>query len=99
MPKCEQCGKEVELPFECNFCGHYFCMEHRLPENHNCPNQPARTPLGQWKAKKVSSRKLTEIENAIASASDRQFLKVLFAILGITCLVLLLIYVISNLIR
>jgi len=52
MPKCKQCGKEVILPFECKFCGHYFCTEHRLPENHNCPNQPPRTPLGRWQAKR-----------------------------------------------
>jgi hypothetical protein len=48
MPKCEHCGKEVALPYECSFCGRYFCVEHRLPENHNCPNLPARTPL-EWK--------------------------------------------------
>jgi hypothetical protein len=48
MPKCEHCGKEVALPYECSFCGRYFCIEHRLPENHNCPNLPARTPL-EWK--------------------------------------------------
>ena len=53
MPKCEYCGKEVDLPFECKFCGGYFCVEHRLPENHNCPCQPPRTPLGHWKAKKA----------------------------------------------
>jgi len=46
MPKCERCGKEVLLPFKCNFCGKYFCVEHRLPENHNCPNMPKRLPLG-----------------------------------------------------
>ena len=46
MPKCEYCGKEVLLPFKCNFCGKYFCVEHRLPENHNCPNVPKRLPLG-----------------------------------------------------
>ncbi|MEM3578387.1 MAG: AN1-type zinc finger protein [Candidatus Bathyarchaeia archaeon] len=38
MPQCEHCGKEVILPYKCGFCGHYFCVEHRLPENHNCPN-------------------------------------------------------------
>ncbi|MGC8998729.1 MAG: AN1-type zinc finger domain-containing protein [Candidatus Bathyarchaeia archaeon] len=32
MTKCEHCGKEAELPFRCKFCGHYFCLEHRLPE-------------------------------------------------------------------
>jgi len=51
MPNCEHCGKEVELPFRCKFCGHYFCLEHRLPENHNCPNAPPRTPLGSYQTK------------------------------------------------
>ena len=34
------------LPFKCPYCGKYFCIEHRLPENHNCPNSPSRLPLG-----------------------------------------------------
>ena len=34
------------LPFKCPYCGKYFCIEHRLPENHNCPNSPSRSPLG-----------------------------------------------------
>jgi hypothetical protein len=48
MPKCEQCGKEMIIPYECSFCGRYFCVEHRLPENHNCPNLSPRTSL-EWK--------------------------------------------------
>ncbi len=35
--KCQQCGKEEVLPFKCPFCQGLFCAEHRLPENHNCP--------------------------------------------------------------
>jgi len=35
--KCSYCGKEIYLPFKCPYCGQYFCAEHRLPENHNCP--------------------------------------------------------------
>jgi Zn-dependent protease len=31
------------MPFKCPYCGNYFCHEHRLPENHNCPQI--------WKAK------------------------------------------------
>uniref|UniRef100_A0A7C4XTE0 AN1-type domain-containing protein n=1 Tax=candidate division WWE3 bacterium TaxID=2053526 RepID=A0A7C4XTE0_UNCKA len=30
MPNCEQCGKEVILPFESKFCRCHFCLEHRL---------------------------------------------------------------------
>jgi len=65
MPKCEHCGKEVLLPFECNYCGKKFCIEHRLPENHECPNLPARTPLGPWYAKKTSIPKKEEIKELI----------------------------------
>jgi len=35
--KCQLCGVEVYMPFKCNYCGQTFCGEHRLPENHNCP--------------------------------------------------------------
>jgi len=45
------CGQEIDFPFQCNFCDGKFCVEHRLPENHSCPQAPARTPLGHWKAK------------------------------------------------
>ncbi len=35
--KCQYCGESVDLPFRCQFCGGYFCGNHRLPENHACP--------------------------------------------------------------
>jgi Zn-dependent protease len=25
------------MPFQCQYCGGQFCSEHRLPENHSCP--------------------------------------------------------------
>jgi len=34
--KCQYCGKNIDLPFKCPFCGGYFCADHRLPENHGC---------------------------------------------------------------
>ena len=37
MVKCDRCGKDVDMPFRCNYCGGYFCSEHRLPEFHDCP--------------------------------------------------------------
>lgn len=43
--KCEKCQKEEILPFRCPYCGGYFCSEHRLPENHDCPKiELARAP-------------------------------------------------------
>lgn len=36
--ECHFCGQKKEgLPFRCNYCGEFFCGEHRLPENHACP--------------------------------------------------------------
>ncbi len=43
--KCKSCNKEVVLPFRCSYCDSYFCVEHRLPENHACPESwRARAP-------------------------------------------------------
>ena len=43
--KCEKCGQETFLPFQCPHCGGQFCAAHRLPENHACPKMGlARAP-------------------------------------------------------
>ena len=34
---CQYCKEETFLPFRCPFCNGYFCVQHRLPENHACP--------------------------------------------------------------
>ncbi|UCH32726.1 MAG: hypothetical protein JSV05_04970 [Candidatus Bathyarchaeota archaeon] len=39
MVKCWQCDTETYMPFKCPYCSQYFCVEHRLPENHNCSRQ------------------------------------------------------------
>ena len=59
--KCHYCGKGVILPFKCPFCGEYFCEDHRLPENHECPEL--------WKARirpppSIERRSKEEIEEA-----------------------------------
>lgn len=35
--KCQTCGQEIYMPFQCPYCGGQFCSAHRLPENHKCP--------------------------------------------------------------
>jgi len=48
--KCQKCQKEVFLPFRCPYCGDYFCSEHRIPENHECPRMEyARAPKEEIK--------------------------------------------------
>ncbi len=34
---CDVCGAEESLPFVCTYCGRPYCSQHRLPENHSCP--------------------------------------------------------------
>ncbi|MFP3985171.1 MAG: AN1-type zinc finger domain-containing protein [Candidatus Bathyarchaeia archaeon] len=46
--KCQQCDAETYMPFKCPYCSQYFCVEHRLPENHDCPEYwRARAPREQ----------------------------------------------------
>jgi len=45
MVKCAYCDRDIEgLPFKCHYCGQYFCAEHHLPENHECPGLSRRRP-------------------------------------------------------
>jgi hypothetical protein len=44
MPECGECGREVTFPFTCAYCGGNYCVEHRLPENHNCIHRPKTPP-------------------------------------------------------
>lgn len=36
MVRCDKCGRDIYMPFRCNYCSGYFCAEHRLPEFHDC---------------------------------------------------------------
>ena len=42
MVRCDRCGREEGMPYQCRHCGGTFCSEHRLPENHDCPG------LDEW---------------------------------------------------
>jgi len=37
MVKCDVCGEQESMPYQCRLCGGTYCAEHRLPENHGCP--------------------------------------------------------------
>ena len=36
------------MPFKCSYCGQIFCEDHRLPENHMCPNLPKERSWKQY---------------------------------------------------
>ncbi len=62
--KCEQCGAENYMPFKCPYCGQYFCVEHRLPENHGCPEH--------WRAK-APREQLAKIPKAAKGEPSYQY--------------------------
>ena len=37
MARCDECGVDENMPYQCRRCGQTFCADHRLPENHDCP--------------------------------------------------------------
>ncbi len=53
MVKCDKCGAETYMPYRCNYCGGYFCDEHRLPEFHDCKggyaaSKPSTAQVGSY---------------------------------------------------
>jgi hypothetical protein len=36
MAECEVCGDEILVEFECSHCGKRLCVDHQIPENHDC---------------------------------------------------------------
>lgn len=57
--KCESCGVEVDLPFRCNYCHHYYCPDHRLPESHDCSET--------WRLKALRSARASTAPAGLAS--------------------------------
>lgn len=56
--KCEKCQIETFLPFTCPYCGDHYFSEHRLPENHECPQMEiARLPKEDRQPVTVQGRK------------------------------------------
>ena len=51
MMKCQFCDRDVVQPFQCSYCGGYFCAEHRLPESHSCLRLPKKPPFWYQKRK------------------------------------------------
>ena len=53
--KCEACGQEIFMAFQCSYCGGQFCAAHRLPENHNCPKLDVARAQRQREAEAMSN--------------------------------------------
>ncbi|RLI30914.1 hypothetical protein DRO51_04425, partial [Candidatus Bathyarchaeota archaeon] len=69
--KCEICGKEVyPLPYRCNYCGGIFCVDHRLPEKHNCSKLEEVIKTQKQVHLKDLIKEIIEFENARKSSSE-----------------------------
>ena len=33
---CKTCNQYDFLPFKCDLCSNFFCLNHKTPESHNC---------------------------------------------------------------
>lgn len=73
--KCQVCSIDAEIPFRCSFCEGLFCEEHKLPENHNCPREPPRVPLGSWESKQRLIDKPPEQKSKFISEGEFHFVK------------------------
>lgn len=92
MADCSKCGKE-EMTFTCRYCDQKFCSEHRLPENHDCPNLEDATSGNQkWfkDAEKVqntpASKSRPEKPSLLKDISDALKSNLTLLIIGITTL-------------
>ena len=54
--RCDACGQEIFMAFQCSYCGGHFCAAHRLPENHNCPKLDVARAQRQQEAEALSRR-------------------------------------------
>lgn len=83
MTKCQICQKEVDLPFNCSYCGGSFCEKHRLPENHSCTGLPERTFFAD-KIQKAYGREASYPEEQhpeVSPSKKRQYSPILVILL------------------
>jgi hypothetical protein len=79
MTSCDYCGKDIDLPFKCKFCGGIFCSSHRLPEAHEC------TGLEEYKERSKGERELIyePFRPQISSREESNNLNLFSSIFGI----------------
>jgi hypothetical protein len=71
---CFTCGKENDLPFTCPYCEQSFCIRHRLPESHSCPQAPMRKPLGNYEDRGMVKARVanTELKRELRNLEENQ---------------------------
>jgi len=56
---CNYCLQPTPLPYQCSRCEEWYCQDHRLPEEHNCPEGKRKTEkiVRRIKPKKEEKKK------------------------------------------
>lgn len=73
--RCSVCGREEFLPFRCRFCGKPHCLDHRMPENHQCAGledwraRPAERPAPARPEREVRVRGPSPVGEGVRRAS------------------------------
>jgi Zn-dependent protease len=70
--KCEACGQEIFMAFQCSYCGGQFCAAHRLPENHNCPKLDVARAQRQREADVMSRQSSYQYKVTFGTATPQR---------------------------
>ena len=82
--KCTICRESLPHPNECNYCGRTHCMEHRLPEKHNCSGGTSGgSQTNEWFDRSISSGRLRSMGSEKRSTGSRLLKYGLILILGL----------------
>ncbi|MGQ9543998.1 MAG: AN1-type zinc finger domain-containing protein [Candidatus Bathyarchaeia archaeon] len=80
MARCELCGVEVDLPFICNYCRRPYCVSHRLPEAHECPNLIFARPPNHVREVEERFRKPPRLARPVLTSEFKQLLLAWFVL-------------------
>jgi len=93
--KCYQCGKELRrYTYQCKYCKHHFCGEHREVINHRCETLYAPTKKEKKKSKKGKKKPADEpvkdVDEVFKGAKKKKPKIKLFIIIVVIIVILLL---------
>jgi len=77
------------MPFKCQYCGEYFCAEHRLPEKHECPGLYAAASPYEKEMKRIREKIRREEEALIAMRSKERKGEALHMLIGMILVILI----------
>ncbi len=61
------------MPFRCPYCDQYFCVQHRLPENHSCSEYwRATIPRGQYPSGPLPSKEPSSYQSNVPLFPSQQ---------------------------